>query len=103
MVHHQLFIQVNGNQIPGHDDAKAVPLAEGLVGKHEGIFPWPVPRIIPEPSRALVGTNIPLPTLFGVVPDLNLRNPPEIDPTIRLRHRSVFEQQLEISEISLRT
>ena len=80
-------------------DLQRVPLALRLVGQNERVFARRAGGVVPESSRALVGTEIPLSTFLGVVPDLNLGRCAEVDAAIPLGDGLIVDQEFDVAVV----
>jgi hypothetical protein len=53
--------------------------------------------VVPQAAAALVGAEIPLAALLGVVPDLHLRRRPQVDAAVGQGDRLVVDEQFDVA------
>jgi len=93
-----LVVEPDADALADHEDAEGVPLAEGAVGEDERVFAGRASTIVPEASRAFVGSDRPFASGFGGVPYLDLRHASEVDAAVGVGDGFVFEEELEVCE-----
>jgi len=96
---HQLIIQENRGVILGLNDSKGVPLTKRSVSQHHRVFASGTWTVVPKTTGSLVGIDVPFATLFGVIPDLDLRVAAQVNSAVSLCYGFVVDQEFDVSII----